>query len=185
MDQLSIIILAGGKSSRMGEDKGLMSLFGKPMISYVIDRARELTSNIIIVSNNPDYNKFELPVIEDIHPNKGPLGGIYSGLKASKSNINIILSCDIPYIKSGLIKYLLYQSEGYDVTVPLHDERVHPLIGVYTKDCLPVIERNITLGKLKVTDSFKGLNINIIEANEFDEIEFKNLNSKQDITSMD
>jgi molybdopterin-guanine dinucleotide biosynthesis protein A len=181
MEQINVIILAGGKSSRMGEDKGLMTLFGKPMIGYVIDRARELTSDILIVSNNEDYQRFGLQVVKDEIPDKGPLGGIYSGLKASKSTMNIILSCDVPYIKTGLLKYLLYQSEGYDVTVPIHEERIHPLIGIYSKNILPSIERNIITGKLKVTDAFKGLKLNVVEANEFDEIEFKNLNSKQDI----
>ena len=181
MESLNVIILAGGKSSRMGEDKGLMSLFGKPMIGYVIDTVHELTDHITIVSNNDQYNQFGLDVIKDEIPDKGPLGGIYTGLQHSKFDQNIILSCDIPYIKIGLLKYLLQQSKGYDITIPIHKEQIHPLIGIYQKSCLNNIKKNLISGNLKVTDSFSGLKLNIVETDEFDEIAFKNLNSKQDI----
>ncbi|MCB9224195.1 MAG: molybdenum cofactor guanylyltransferase [Crocinitomicaceae bacterium] len=181
MEDLTVIILAGGKSSRMGEDKGLMTLFGKPMVEYVIDNAKEVSEDIIIVSNNNNYKKFGFPVIKDKFPDKGPLGGIYTGLLNSNSETNIILSCDIPYIKSGLIKFLFYQSDGYDITIPIHQERIHPLIGIYKKNCVKTFEKNLQIGQLKVTKAFGDLITNIVEADEFDEIEFKNLNSKLDI----
>lgn len=184
MEQSGIIILAGGKSSRMGEDKGLMPLFGRAMISYVIDKALEVSPNIVIVSDNPNYKKFDFPVVKDVYKEKGPLGGIYSGLINSEREKNLVLSCDIPYVKSGLLKYLLYQAEGYDITIPIHKERIHPLIGIYSKHCASHFKRCIELDKLKITNAFEPFETNYVEADEFDDIEFKNLNSKKDIIPM-
>lgn len=181
MEDMGVIILAGGKSSRMGEDKGLMSLFGRSMISYVLEKALEISSEIIIVTDNTNYKKFGQKVIKDTYKEKGPLSGIYSGLKASDFDKNLILSCDIPYLKIGLLHFLIYQSEGFDITVPIHSERIHPLIGIYSKRCLDHFENAIKEGNLKITNTFKNLNVNIVNADEFDDIEFKNLNSKNDI----
>ncbi len=83
--QATGIILAGGKSSRMGEDKGLVLLNGKPMIQYVIEALKGVVSDIIIISNNASYNKFGIPVYPDIIKDKGPVGGIFTGLHHSKT----------------------------------------------------------------------------------------------------
>lgn len=181
MELPGIIILAGGKSTRMGEDKGLMPLFGKSMISYVLDRALEINSEIIIVSDNANYKKFGYPVVKDVFKEKGPLAGMYSGLINSNIEKNIVLSCDIPYIRSGLLKYLFYQSEGFDITIPVHKERIHPLIGIYSKKCADHFKKCIELDKLKITNAFEPFNTNMVDVDEFDDIAFKNLNSKKDI----
>lgn len=181
MEPLGIIILAGGKSSRMGEDKGLMTLFGRAMIGYVLDKALELSPDIIIVSDNPNYAQLGFEVVKDKYKAKGPLAGIFSGLSSSPHDRNLVLSCDIPYVKIGLLKYILYQSEGYDITVPKHKDRIHPLMGVYYKSCVVEFQKRIEQDKLKITDAFEALNVNIVEADEFDDVEFKNLNSKKDI----
>ena len=96
------IILAGGKSSRMGSDKGLVLLNGKPMISYIIEILKKMQIPIIIISNNENYKQFGLPVFADIIKEKGPLGGIYTGLKNSKTESNIIVSCDVPFYQIEL-----------------------------------------------------------------------------------
>ena len=168
----------------MGEDKGLMSIFGRAMISYVLDKASQISEDIIIVSDNPNYKKFGHEVVKDKFKEKGPLAGIYSGLINSKQEKNLVLSCDIPYIKAGLLKYLIYQSDGFDITVPVHKERLHPLIGVYSKSCEEKFKRFIELDQLKISMAFDHFNTNIVETEEFDDIEFKNLNSKKDIIPM-
>ena len=105
--QATGIILAGGKSSRMGEDKGLVLLNGKPMIQYVIEALKEVVSDIIIISNNASYNKFRVPVYSDIIKDKGPVGGIYTGLYHSTTELNFCISCDVPMISSDFIFWLL------------------------------------------------------------------------------
>ena len=105
--QATGIILAGGKSSRMGEDKGLVLLNGKPMIQYVIEALKEVVSDIIIISNNASYNKFRIPVYADLIKDKGPVGGIYTGLYHSTTELNFCISCDVPMISSDFILWLL------------------------------------------------------------------------------
>lgn len=181
MKNVGVIILAGGKSSRMGEDKGLMALFGKSMVAYVLDQAVKISEDIIIVSNNSNYKKYGYPTFKDLYKEKGPLAGLHTGLVKSKHHKNIVLSCDIPYVKIGLLNFLYNQSEGYDITIAQHEDRMHPLIGIYTKDCIQRFEECLKLDELKITKAFASLNFNIVPADEFDSIEFKNLNSKKDI----
>jgi molybdenum cofactor guanylyltransferase len=184
VEELGIIILAGGKSSRMGEDKGLMSLFGKPMISYVIETVQDICDHIIIVSDNPNYKQFKYQVVKDVFKEKGPLGGIYSGLNSSVHEKSLLLSCDIPYIKTSLLEFLIDHSQGFDITVARYQERLHPLIGIYSKKCTDQLKNLIEENKLKISDAFQLFNTNIVDVDEFDALEFKNLNSKNDIIPM-
>ena len=101
------IILAGGKSSRMGTDKGLLKLNGKSMVEYVIDALTEMCSRVLIVSNNIEYRRYGIDVVKDIYEDKGPLGGLYSGLMNSNSQVNICVSCDIPNVNADVFKFLL------------------------------------------------------------------------------
>ena len=179
--KIGIIILAGGKSSRMGEDKGLMLLHEKPMIKHVIEVAKQITANITIITSNNSYNQFGYPISSDKHTNKGPLAGIYSGLINSLNDYNLILSCDIPYIKKDLLEHIIDQSENSDISMPIHLGRIHPLIGVYRKSCISHFKKQIEDGQLKLTEAIKGLNVNIIETEKFEDILFKNVNSKNDI----
>ena len=178
---ITIIILAGGKSSRMGEDKGLISLYEKPMVEHVLDVAKKISNQIIIISNNANYGKFGFPVYRDTFKEKGPLAGIYEGLSKSSTEKNVVLSCDVPYIKTELLTFLIENSDNNDITIPVHGDRVHPLIGVYSKNCILVLEAQIKAGQLKVTDSFDNLVVNYVKVDQFDALMFKNINSKRDL----
>ena len=184
MQDIGVIILAGGKSSRMGEDKGLMVLFGKPMIEYIIDIVDQLSTDIVIVANNEEYSRYDYPIYSDIYPEKGPLGGLHTGLTKSKHEINIVLSCDVPYVKTDLLQFLLSKSKNHDITIPLFEDRTHQLIGIYKKSCLATFEKSIKMDKLKISSIFTQLDVNVVDCNEFDKINFKNLNSKRDISQV-
>lgn len=181
MKKVTVIILAGGKSSRMGEDKGLMSLYGKPMVEYVIDLAREISDEIIISSNNSNYKKFGFPVWKDRYKDCGPLAGIHEGLKRSETENNFVISCDTPYVKPELYHFLELQSEDCDVVVPIKEERIHPLLGIYKKSCLPVIEQHLNKGRFKIIDCFDKLEVNYVNADKFETQIFRNINSKSDL----
>ena len=101
------VILAGGKSSRMGTDKGLLELNGKPLIQYAIDTLKSIGLEIIIISNNSDYEQFGFPVYPDIIPDKGPIGGVYTALSYSSTEKNLIVSCDTPFLSKKLLNYLI------------------------------------------------------------------------------
>ena len=175
------IILSGGKSSRMGEDKGLMLLNGKPMIQHVINVVTPLVDEVIIISNQSTYKKFGLKVYEDLIKDKGPLAGIYTGLFYSSSEKNIVLSCDTPYINSALISFLLDNSKGYDITIPENDKTTHQLIGVFSKSCIENFKNCLEKNQLKAITAFESLNLNVVNANHFDKNIFTNINAKSDI----
>jgi len=178
------IILAGGKSSRMGEDKGLMMLSGKPMVSYVIDTVRSITNDIIIVTSSDKYIDNGCTIVKDLYEEKGPLAGIYTGLVNSKSHSNIVLSCDTPFVSAQLLNYLLKQQNGFDVIVAAHRGNSEQLVGIYTKDCLPIFKDQIESDQLKIKTAIKMLNYQEIEIDkdlDFYKPElFFNINTQED-----
>ena len=130
------IILAGGKSSRMGTDKSFLSLKGKPFVQYSIDALKPLVSEIIIVSDNEAYNGFGLKRVNDIIKNAGPVSGIYSGLEASTTEYNLILSCDIPLINSEILEKLINAIDDCSEIIQIESNcKTMPLIALYKKSC--------------------------------------------------
>lgn len=175
------IILAGGKSSRMGEDKGLMLFNGKPMIQFILDEVNQIAAQIFIVTSNPNYLSFGYPLIPDLIENKGPLAGIVSGLSHSTSTFNWVLSCDIPHITTELLLMLRNEIGDDDVILAKKNGQVHPLIGCYKKDCLGSINEQLNLGQLKLMNALSSLKVKEFDAVDFDEKCFHNLNSKADL----
>lgn len=127
------IVLAGGKSSRMGADKGMVNLNGKKFIDHILSALVPNVNDVIIIANNGNYNNLGYKVYEDIVKDCGPLGGIYTGLTNSTTEINMVVSCDIPFINAGLVKYILHHSKGAEITVPVNKGNIEPLCAVYTK----------------------------------------------------
>ncbi len=126
--QITGIILAGGKSSRMGQEKGLVLHQGVSFIQHIIEAVQQITDTIIISTANPNYMQFGYPCVTDSIPDCGPVGGIYTGLCHSKTAQNLVLSCDIPLITSETLKHLIQcHRDEYQVT---YYENT-PLIGCY------------------------------------------------------
>ena len=182
------IILAGGKSSRMGEDKGLVLLNGKPMIQYVIEALKEVVSEISIISNNESYHKFGTPVYSDIIKEKGPVGGIYTGLYHSTTELNFCISCDVPMISSDFIFWLLNRSGNAFVTLPMYKDKVHQIIGVYSKQVLSNFQESVEKGHLKLSQVNNDMACEIIDIEKeyanFGELIFSNINTKNELTSI-
>ena len=158
------IILSGGKSSRMGSDKGLLILNGKPLIQYSIDVLKELCSEIIICANNPAYDTFGYPVIKDVYPDLGPIGGIYTGLLNSGSESNFILSCDMPFINPQIIIYLLSNRDKSLASIPTHGKNIiEPLCALYSKAILPQLKKQIRNKDLKLMNLLKTVDVNWVK----------------------
>ena len=170
-------ILAGGKSSRMGEDKGLKLLHNKPMIRYVIEALIPRFPRIKISAANPEYNVFGYEVIADIIPEKGPIGGIYTALKNSSFNDVFITGCDMPYISGSSLDYLL-QQKNKSATVAVCDGRIQPLFGIYGKNLIPVLEAKIERNQLGMTAFLREINATLIDVNS--EAGFLNINTPDD-----
>ena len=144
MKYLNGIILSGGKSSRMGMEKGLLKIAGKALVEYAIDVLNPHVKRLIICSNKVEYNQFGLDVYSDLVRDIGPLGGIYTGLKYSDADCNIVLSCDMPFIDSQFIEYLKGSMRvGQTALVPTHDHKIEPLISIYTSKMMIYMEEYI------------------------------------------
>src|SRR3990167_1947192 len=124
MKGINAIILAGGRNARMqGVDKAFLEVDGRPIISHIIDRLTPFVDQAIIVTNSPEkYVNFEARTVWDEIPDKGPLMGIYSGLKASSSEYNFVVACDMPFVNIALVGYIIDMKDGYDIIVPKIDE---------------------------------------------------------------
>lgn len=151
MENFTCIILAGGESKRMGEDKGLKLFHNQALVTYSIQLAKEICNTIYISSNNPDYKQFEYPIVNDLIPGKGPMGGIYSGLIASKTDWNLFLPCDTPFLQIEMLKGMQNHLHSNKVVIPkIENGRIHPLIGFYHKDLLSLILRHLQNNRLKM-----------------------------------
>lgn len=177
-------ILAGGKSSRMGSDKGLIVFNNKTLIEQVINQLKPAVNNIIIVSGNKEYSQFGYEVIEDTYPNTGPAGGIHAALKHTASNHNFIVSCDMPFITTDAIEYVINNSLLHPITLPVHHTKFEPLFAVYSKDCFTKWEELLTNNTRKLTDiidHFNVLKLNVDTNPLFNESIFVNINSQEDL----
>lgn len=138
------IILAGGKSSRIGFDKGVINLNGKPFIVHIIEAMKPLVNNIIIVSDNTDYDKFGYQIVNDLIKNFGPVAGLYSGLSNSKTEYNLVLSCDVPLIKTFILEQLIDRFDiDYDMIQLQSENKSMPLIAIYKTHCLHTFEAQL------------------------------------------
>ncbi len=172
------IILAGGKSSRMGTDKGVLILNGKTIVAHIIDALKPAVDNIIIIANNDHYNNYGFKVYKDIVKDCGPMGGIYTGLLNSQTNLNMVVSCDIPNISTDIINKIISHADKNDITVPIHNNNLEPLCAVYNKNCISTFEKLITDKEWKMKESFKYFQTTKVELNEKDfENYFTNINT--------
>ena len=179
-------ILAGGKSSRMGTDKGLLLMEGKAMIEYVIEQMQPVFENLVIVSNNPEYEKFGLEVIPDLIKDIGPAGGIYTALNHSDCQLNFMVSCDMPFVTKEAIAFMVSNSKDSQIVLAENQGKLEPLFGVYAKDCEEKWWQLIQQGKVKLQEMVLHFNIKMlpVDNNEiFATTFFKNINTKADFNN--
>jgi molybdopterin-guanine dinucleotide biosynthesis protein A len=179
-------ILAGGKSSRMGTDKGLLLFEGKPMIQYVIDQMQAVFTKVVIVSNNPEYEKFGLEVLPDLIKDIGPAGGIYTALQHSETQFNFVVSCDMPFVTAAAIEFIVNNTNDSQIVLLENKGKMEPLFGMYSKECEEIWLKLIEEGKIKLQDMVLHFILKTIqvENNEiFGASFFKNINTKEDFNN--
>ncbi len=187
--QIVGIVLSGGKSSRMGTEKGLVKWKGKSLIEYSVDCLRNNCKSVVVSSNKDCYNYLELPVVADEIEDCGPIGGIYSCMKAVKADYYLVLACDVPNVPFQLFDDLLSFIGDADVIFPIdNDERWQPLISVYKASCFKVIEEELLKRNYKMMKLLNLLNVKTFsitnELTYFNSKMLSNANSLQDINSL-
>ena len=151
------IILAGGKNSRMGVNKAFLEIEGKRLIDNILDVYQKIFTEIIIVTNDPlPYTDFpDTVVVTDIYKGKGSLGGIYTGLFYAAYDYSFVAACDMPSLNKDFILYMTEQTGKHDIIVPEISEEFQALHAIYSRRCLPDIKKMILSDKLKIAGLFK------------------------------
>ena len=181
---ITAIILAGGKSSRMKEDKGLVVFNGKRLVEFVIESAKRITTNVFIVTSNAAYKDFGYPCIEDALKEKGPLEGILTGLIHSSTPKNLLLGCDMPFLSENLLSALIENIGDEDVLLTEHQGKAEPLCSIYDQKCITHIRSQIEQNQLKITNALGGLKTRTISFDREDWFkgnEFVNINSFEEM----
>jgi len=185
---LTAIILAGGKSSRIGsdKDKAILKLNGKHLIDIVISKLKHIVGDNIIIVGPPERYPSYKQVVPDLFNQRGLLVGLYSGLKSSSSRYNLVVGCDMPFLKVELLQYMRDKIGSNDIIIPRYAKNyIEPLCAIYSKDCLSVMERNIEAGILSIRRIFPYLKVRYIEEKEIKRVDpelnsFFNINYKKD-----
>ena len=150
------IILSGGKSSRMGENKSFMKIYNEYIIEKITNIMKSVFQEVIIITNEPELYEFlNINSYTDIYKNIGPLAGIHSGLKYSNTDLNFIISCDIPLINSEIIVSIVEYTSNSLIKVPKADGYIQQLCGLYNKTLIPIIETIICDENIENRDSIQ------------------------------
>jgi molybdopterin-guanine dinucleotide biosynthesis protein A len=151
---VSIVIQAGGQSSRMGVDKGLVELCGRTMIENIIDRLEIFADEMLITSNLPKkYERFGIQVFSDIYKNYGALAGLHTALSYASHEMVFVIACDLPFVNRKLFKYMknIFEAKTVDVVIPRTENGFEPFYAFYRKStCLPLITQAIDSGKKRL-----------------------------------
>lgn len=188
--KITAIVLAGGKSLRLGRNKALEPFLGKSLVEHVVERLRPLAGQLLIVTSR---EQSDLPYLEntetltDVYPEKGPLGGIYTGLSAAMYSNSIVVGCDMPFLNIGLLRFMAELAPEFDAVIPrLSPVKVEPLHAVYAKSCLDKIKLQLEKKQLGIHALLSTLHIRYIEREEclrFDPglKSFFNINNQADL----
>jgi molybdopterin-guanine dinucleotide biosynthesis protein A len=162
--QVTGVILAGGQSRRMGQDKAFLP-FGKGLlIERVIEVVQQVTADVILITNTPErYRRFGLPMFSDVIAEAGSLGGIYTGLVSAKTPYSLCLACDMPFVKPTFLRFLCRTAAEADVVIPRNAEDFQPLCAVYSQVCRDPIRHKIEVGQLKITGFFDQVRVRVID----------------------
>ena len=196
------VILAGGRSKRMGKNKALMRLGNDTLIAHVIRCLRHITGELLLITNSPEeYAHLGIAMRGDIVPNAGALGGIHTGLACASHETVLCVGCDTPFLVTNLLSYLVSVLAEYDAVIPYtlrmpnaHSALVRKneqqitlqtLCAVYSKNCLPIIELMLNESDFRVHALAKRANVLTISPEiwktfDSDGVSFFNINTLED-----
>ncbi len=180
--QTEAFILAGGKSSRMGRDKGLIEINGRPMTAHLIDTLKNLGMIPGIISNNPAYEQFGLPVIPDIIKDQGPLGGLYTAMRWTRAANVLLVSCDMPFIGAAAIKRLLDAIQPGRIVAAKVNDRLNPMPAIYPRLLEEQVKDLILAHKLQLCRWISEQNPVIVPLENMHE--FLNINTPVDLQDL-
>jgi molybdopterin-guanine dinucleotide biosynthesis protein A len=184
----SVVILAGGHSSRLGRDKSMLPVNRQPLVARTVHALSALSEDLVIVTNDPGrFEALSLParLVPDEQRGIGALMGVYSGLRAIRHPRALVVACDMPFLSLPLLRYMLTLTSGHDVVIPRLNEFLEPLHAIYSKGCLPPIKRLLDQGRRQIMAFFPEVRVRYVEEEEvncFDpqHLSFLNVNTAED-----
>jgi molybdopterin-guanine dinucleotide biosynthesis protein A len=182
----TLIILAGGDSKRMGTPKHLLPTPAGTVIDHLHQRLSSLFVETLVVGGRPTPSAPGIRTIEDLYPARSPLVGVYSGLLCARTDLSLVVACDMPFVRPALVQALLSHSAGVDVVVARVGGYYEPLCAVYRRSALPTISKALGRGELKVAATYASLRLREVsetEAREYDSdlLSFLNLNTPREL----
>lgn len=183
LSTIEAFILAGGKSQRMGSDKGLVKLWGQPLISYSLSLLDSLQIPASIISSNKLYQQFGLPVIKDNLEGKGPMGGLLTALENTRRKNVLLLGCDMPFLTKEVVMALAETSKEKKGAIASYRGQANPLLGIYPLSLLEAVRMHIKQDKLKMQHFVKDF---LIPIKDFSGVEkageiFTNIHTPEDL----
>jgi molybdopterin-guanine dinucleotide biosynthesis protein A len=182
------VVQAGGKSTRMGgQPKALMELGGRRIIDRVVEVVRVVSDDLLVVTNTPElYDSLELPMVADVFPDHGSLGGIYSGLLAAPGDVAFTVACDMPFLLPEIARLVIDRAPEADVVLPSSSGRLETLHACYAKTCLGPMESHLRQGRLKIAGFFDEVRVLEIPEEEVarfraPELVFMNVNTPEEL----
>ena len=186
VDDVTVFVLAGGKSTRMGKDKAFLEFKGRILLARALELAAGAGQEVRIVGDPRKFAAFGR-VIEDIYRERGPLGGIHAALKSSSTELNLMLAVDLPFMQLNFLKYLISVAGETRalVTVPRPTDGLQPLCAVYRREFAKIAEQSLGRGKNKIDALFAEVDTKILGPEELSEAGFsrqmfRNLNTPEE-----
>jgi molybdopterin-guanine dinucleotide biosynthesis protein A len=189
--EISGIILAGGRSHRLGYDKISEKIGDKSLIERVVSRLDTFSENVIIVTAHertfaPLAKHPKVKTVSDILPGQGSLGGIYTGLVTSSSFYNLVVAADMPFLNESLLRYMVDKAEGYDFVLPRVEGLFEPLHAIYSRNCIDPIKALLEQGKKVIVELVNYVKVRFIETEEVDRFDpehlsFFNINTREEL----
>jgi molybdenum cofactor guanylyltransferase len=186
---LSVVIQAGGQSKRMGQDKALVPLRGKPLINHVLDRVSGLGDEVLITTNSPDdFSFLDLPTVQDKSPGAGALAGLATALNGARGEHVLIVACDLPFLQQPLLRYLIELTPKADVIVPEWNGELEPLVAVYARKCLTEVDHSLSQGEMRMVSFFPRVKVHRVFQHEIMALDpgglsFFNVNTPEDLAT--
>lgn len=162
------VLLAGGKSRRMGKDKAQLEFSGQTMFERALKLLQLNFTAVLIAGERPDLSQPDVPALPDIYPGSA-LGGLYTGLKAANSSWVFVAPCDMPYPDQRIVELLLQNRNGYDAVVPRTPAGYEPVFALYHKNCLSQMEAMLQQDQYRIYDFYQRINIRYIDPPELPE----------------
>lgn len=202
---ISGIVLAGGRSRRMGVDKAFLDLGGQPLIEIVLGRLSRVADEIIVVTNEPEkFASLGIALVGDVYRGQGTLAGIHAGLQAARYQYSLVVACDMPFLNPNLLRFMALLAADYDLVMPrlmpekeptastaeaakrAKDRNLHPLHAIYSKACLPHIEETLQGDDWRVIAFLPTVRVRYVERDEIElfdpqHLSFFNINTPADL----